>query len=149
MQAYTGLWLIGLWQRSKASEQIKRLCGNPEAVASAYSIESYRIADDLGGEDALSNLRDRAWQRGIRMASDMVPNHMGIDSDWVLHRPEYFLSLGLLPISILLIQWPESLARTQYWNPSGRPLFLPFRCQCRFPQNRLPNGISKVHLSWE
>ncbi len=94
---YTGLWLIGLWQRSKASEQIKRLCGNPEAVASAYSIESYRIADDLGGEDALSNLRDRAWQRGIRMASDMVPNHMGIDSDWVLHRPDYFLSLDYCP----------------------------------------------------
>ena len=37
---FTGLWLIGLWQRSKASEQIKKLCGNPEAVASAYSIDS-------------------------------------------------------------------------------------------------------------
>jgi glycosidase len=94
---FTGLWLIGLWQRSKASEQIKRLCGNPEAVASAYSIQSYRIADDLGGESAFQNLRDRAWNRGIRMASDMVPNHMGIDSDWVLHHPEYFLSLDYCP----------------------------------------------------
>ncbi len=94
---FTGLWLIGLWQRSKASEQIKRLCGNPEAVASAYSIQSYRIADDLGGESAFQNLRDRAWNRGIRMASDMVPNHMGIDSDWVLHNPDYFLSLDYCP----------------------------------------------------
>jgi glycosidase len=94
---FTGLWLIGLWQRSKASEQIKRLCGNPEAVASAYSIQSYRIADDLGGEIAFQNLRDRAWNRGIRMASDMVPNHMGIDSDWVLHHPDYFLSLDYCP----------------------------------------------------
>ena len=93
----TGLWLIGLWQRSKASERIKRLCGNPEAVASAYSIDSYRIADDLGGEGAFNGLRDRAWKRGIRMASDMVPNHFGIDSDWVLYQPDKFLSLDYCP----------------------------------------------------
>ena len=46
----TGLWLIGLWQRSAASERIKRMRGNAEAVASAYSLDDYRIAEDLGGE---------------------------------------------------------------------------------------------------
>jgi maltooligosyltrehalose synthase len=35
---------------------------------------------DLGGEAAYENLRDRAAAAGIRLASDMVPNHMGIDS---------------------------------------------------------------------
>ncbi len=89
----TGLWLIGLWQRSRASERIKRWRGNPEAVASAYSLDEYRIADDLGGEAAWANLRDRAWARGIRLASDMVPNHMGIDSRWVIEHPDWFLSL--------------------------------------------------------
>jgi glycosidase len=89
----TGLWLIGLWQRSVASERIKRVRGNAEAVASAYSLDDYRIADDLGGEAAYANLRDRAWARGIRLASDMVPNHMGIDSSWVIEHPEWFLSL--------------------------------------------------------
>ncbi len=89
----TGLWLIGLWQRSVASERIKRMRGNPDAVASAYSLDDYRIADDLGGEAAYANLRDRAWERGIRLASDMVPNHMGIDSRWVIEHPEWFLSL--------------------------------------------------------
>jgi len=44
----TGLWLIGLWQRSEASARIKQLCGNAEAIASAYSLADYRIADDLG-----------------------------------------------------------------------------------------------------
>ena len=34
---------------------------------------------------------------GIRLASDMVPNHMGIDSDWVLHHPDWFLSLPYSP----------------------------------------------------
>ena len=89
----SGLWLIGLWERSRASALIKQLRGNPEAVASAYSLLDYRVADDLGGESAYANLRNRAWARGIRLASDMVPNHMGIDSRWVIEHPERFLSL--------------------------------------------------------
>jgi hypothetical protein len=48
----SGLWLIGLWERSPASRTIKQLCGNPEAVASAYSLYDYQIAADLGGEEA-------------------------------------------------------------------------------------------------
>ncbi|MBN1261955.1 MAG: alpha-amylase [Anaerolineae bacterium] len=93
----TGLWLIGLWERSKASKRIKQIMGNPEAVASAYSLMGYRIADDLGGEEAYNRLKERAWQRGIRMASDMVPNHMGIDSRWVIEHPDWFVQLPYSP----------------------------------------------------
>jgi len=93
----TGLWLIGLWERSKASARIKQLCGNPEAIASAYSLYSYEIASDLGGYAAYERLRDKARQYGIFLASDMVPNHMGIDSEWVLHHPERFLSVDHCP----------------------------------------------------
>ena len=93
----TGLWLIGLWQRSRASEKIKRWRGNQDAVASAYSLDDYRIADDLGGDEAHANLRDRAAARGIRLASDMVPNHMGLDSRWVIQHPERFISVGEPP----------------------------------------------------
>ncbi len=90
-EGFTGLWLIGLWERSYASKRIKQLCGNPEAAASAYSLHDYNIATNIGGWDALSNLRARLWQRGIRLASDMVPNHTGMDSDWVVNRPELFV----------------------------------------------------------
>ncbi len=93
----TGLWLIGLWERSQASKQIKQMMGNPEAVASAYSLYDYEIAADLGGPEAMNDLRWRAWQRGIRMASDMVPNHMAIDSRWVMQHPDWFLSLPYSP----------------------------------------------------
>ncbi|MEO6206959.1 MAG: alpha-amylase family glycosyl hydrolase, partial [Candidatus Limnocylindrales bacterium] len=89
----SGLWLIGLWERSVASERIKRMRGNHEAVASAYSLDDYRIAEDIGGEAAYATLRDGAWAHGIRLASDMVPNHMGIDSRWVIDHPEWFLSV--------------------------------------------------------
>jgi glycosidase len=93
----TGLWLIGLWERSRASERIKRLRGNPDAVASAYSLDDYRIAADLGGDGAYMSLRERAWARGIRLSADMVPNHMGIDSRWVVEHPEWFISLPSPP----------------------------------------------------
>ena len=93
----TGLWLIGLWERSIASKTIKQMLGNAEAVASAYSLMDYQIANDLGGWTALENLRWRAWQRGIRLSADMVPNHMGIDSTWVTQHPDWFLSLPQPP----------------------------------------------------
>ncbi|MBI4787154.1 MAG: alpha-amylase [Chloroflexi bacterium] len=94
---FTGLWFIGLWERSAASRRIKQMMGNPEAVASAYSVFDYKIADDLGGEPALANLRERAWRRGIRLASDMVPNHMAIDSRWVIEHPDWFVALDHSP----------------------------------------------------
>lgn len=96
-RGFTGLWLIGLWERSRASKRIKQICGNPEAVASAYSLYDYIIAHDLGGEEAYLNLRHRAWQKGIRLASDMVPNHMGVDSRWVVEHPDWFIQLPYSP----------------------------------------------------
>jgi len=87
----TALWLIGLWERSTASRTIKRLRGQHDAVASAYSLKGYDIAQDLGGYEAFENLKHRAARFGLRMASDMVPNHMGIDSDWVIDHPDWFL----------------------------------------------------------
>jgi glycosidase len=94
---FNGLWLIGIWERSPASRRIKQKCGNPEALASAYSLFRYEVAADLGGERALQNLKERATARGIRLASDMVPNHMGIDSPWVCEHPEWFVSLEQSP----------------------------------------------------
>ncbi|MFV2062466.1 MAG: alpha-amylase family glycosyl hydrolase [Chloroflexota bacterium] len=88
---FTGLWLIGIWERSSASQRIKQMRGNPEAMASAYSVADYRIADELGGDDAWGDLRERATARGIRLAADMVPNHMGLDSTWVVEHPERFI----------------------------------------------------------
>jgi glycosidase len=96
-RGFSGLWLIGLWERSRASAKIKQLCGNPDAISSAYSLYSYEIASDLGGEQAYQDLRDRASRQGIRLASDMVPNHMGIDSPWLADHPEWFLSLDECP----------------------------------------------------
>ena len=122
----TGLWLIGLWQRSKASADIKRRRGDTDAVASAYSIDAYRIADDLGGEAAYFQLRDRASARGIRMAADMVPNHMGIDSRWVVEHPSWFIARPDVPYPAYAFSGPnlspdpgvEITLEDHYWDNS-------------------------------
>jgi glycosidase len=101
------LWLIGVWERSRASKTIKQLCGNRDAVASAYSLFDYKIAEDLGGEAAYTNLRDRAYHHGIRLASDMVPNHMGIDSPWVIEHPEWFISRQESPYPAYRFEGPD------------------------------------------
>ena len=104
---FSGLWLIGLWERSTASRTIKQMRGNPEAVASAYSLFSYDIAADLGGDGAFQDLRQRAWDRGVRLASDMVPNHMGIDSRWLIEHPDWFVSLDYSPFPAYTFNSPD------------------------------------------
>ena len=103
----TGLWLIGLWERSSASQTIKRLRGHADAVASAYSLKGYQIAEDLGGNAGYETLKHRAAAAGLRLASDMVPNHMGIDSDWVIEHPDWFLYRWESPFPVYTFNGPD------------------------------------------
>ncbi|MBN1647032.1 MAG: alpha amylase catalytic subunit [Spirochaetales bacterium] len=94
---FNALWLIGLWERSEASRTIKISCGNQDAAASAYSLYDYQIAAEIGGWDSLHKLREKASRFGIRLASDMVPNHTGIVSDWVYNHPDRFIQSSYPP----------------------------------------------------
>ena len=93
----TSLWLIGLWERSNSSKKIKQIMGNPEASSSAYSLFDYQVAARLGGDSAFENLKHRASLRNIKLASDMVPNHTGIYSKWIIEHPEYFIQSSTPP----------------------------------------------------
>lgn len=126
-RGYNALWLIGVWERSAASQAIKQRMGNADAIASAYSLKSYSIAKELGGHAAYENLRDRAAKHGLRLASDMVPNHFGIDSDWVIDHPERFLQVTAPPFPVYRFEGPDlSSAKGKasiriedgYWNRS-------------------------------
>ena len=66
-RGFTALWLIGVWERSPASREIKRRMGNQDAEASAYSLFDYSIAAELGGEPALSQ------PEGARVAARHPP----------------------------------------------------------------------------
>ncbi len=106
-RGFTALWLIGLWERSPASRKIKRIMGNPEAEASAYSLYDYRVADELGGEAALSELNGRCLWRGIRLGCDVVPNHTGIYSRWVREHPDWFVQLDYPPFPNYRFNGPD------------------------------------------
>ncbi len=125
-RGFNCLWLIGLWERSEASREIKRRMGNPEAEASAYALHDYVIASRLGGETAWHDLSQRAGARGLRLASDMVPNHTGIDSHWIVEHPERFLQLPQPPYPNYrftgpdLCQHPDITVQLEdgYWDRS-------------------------------
>lgn len=104
---FTGLWLIGIWERSSASMRIKHFTGNVDAVASAYSLYDYQIAYDLGGEEGYRNLEWRTRQRGIRLACDMVPNHTGIYSKWMFEHPDYFVQSDYSPFPNYKFEGPN------------------------------------------
>lgn len=97
MQGFNALWLIGIWERSPASQKIKRIMGNSEAESSAYSLKSNTISPAIGGWEGLRILKEKANRQGIKIASDMVPNHTGIDSEWVEKHPDYFIQLDHPP----------------------------------------------------
>jgi glycosidase len=101
------LWLIGLWERSRASQKIKQRCGNPEGLASAYAIYDYTVAGELGGEPAFDNLKERGRRRGIRIAVDMVPNHTGIFSRWMIEHPDWFIQVDRPPFSRYTFDGPD------------------------------------------
>ena len=125
-RGFNALWLIGLWERSPASQKIKQLQGNPEAKSSAYALDSYTIAEELGGHEGYLNLRHRALQRGIKLASDMVPNHTGLDSTLVKDKPEWFTSVHEPPYPSYTYNGPNLsndprfgiFIEDGYWNRS-------------------------------
>jgi glycosidase len=152
----TGLWLIGLWQRSRASADIKRRRGDTDAVASAYSIDEYRIADDLGGEAAFESLKERAEARGIRLAADMVPNHMGIDSSWVVEHPDRFIAVPEAPYPAYSFTGPnlssdprvELTIEDHYWDGSDAAVVFRRRDQQSGETRFIYHGNDGTSFPW-
>jgi glycosidase len=88
----SALWPIGIWRRSAASRAMNMNAGDADAEGSAYAVAEYVVDEQLGGDAALAALRTRAGAVGIRIVTDMVPNHVAIDGRWVNARPELLLS---------------------------------------------------------
>ena len=88
----SALWPIGIWRRSAASRAMNMNAGDADAEGSAYAVAEYVVDEQLGGDAALAALRTRAGAVGIRIVTDMVPNHVAIDGRWVNERPELLLS---------------------------------------------------------
>lgn len=153
---FTGLWLIGVWERSEASQTIKRRMGNPEAEASAYSIYEHQIAQRLGGEDALERLKWRAGQRGIRLAADMVPNHTAIDSSWVIEHPDRFIQCSEPPFPGYSFNGPDLSSHDSveiqledgYWNHSDAAVVFKRRDTHTGETRYIYHGNDGTNMPW-
>ena len=153
---FTALWLIGIWERSSASKKIKQLTGNPEAASSAYSLYDYVIAHELGGEEAFQNLKERAWHRGIRLSSDMVPNHTGIYSKWVIEKPDHFIQMDYPPYPSYSFHGPnlsddqrvEVRIEDKYYNRTDAAVVFQRRDSYTGSIKYIYHGNDGTHMPW-
>jgi len=153
---FTALWLIGIWERSPASQLIKQRMGNPEAVASAYSLYDYVIAGDLGGEESLRLLEERCAARGLRLACDVVPNHTGIDSRWTREHPDWYIQVEHPPYPAYRFSGPDLCASEAteiriedgYWNHSDAAVVFRHLDRHSGRVRYLYHGNDGTHLPW-
>jgi glycosidase len=155
-QGFNALWLIGIWERSRASKRIKQLSGNPEAEASAYALHAYRIAEELGGEKALQALESRCRQHGIRLACDVVPNHTGIDSELVREHPDWFIQTDQPPYPAYDFSGPN-LCETEgidiriekgYWDHSDAAVVFEHHDHISGQYRYIYHGNDGTHMPW-
>lgn len=99
------IWFLSVWQTGPDAQRISR--SNPEwrrefqetlpdltdddIPGSGFAITGYTVHQNLGGDAALSRLRERLKKRGLKLMLDFVPNHMGLGHPWVETHPEHFV----------------------------------------------------------
>jgi glycosidase len=104
-QGFDWIWLLSVWQTGRAGRVVSRNNAEwhaefnavlPDLVdddicGSGFAITAYTVSEELGGESALAQFRERLARRGIRLMLDFVPNHTALDHPWVKLNPDYYV----------------------------------------------------------
>jgi glycosidase len=93
---FSSVWLMGIWDIGPKVRAISKRYGQ-DFLGSPFAIRDYRASEELGTEQEFDALVDRAHTAGLKVIVDFVPNHMGLDSDWLNRHPEYFIHRPLSP----------------------------------------------------
>jgi len=103
------IWLLSVWQTTPAAREVSRSdpgwrtefqhtlpdLSDQDIDGSGFAIADYVVAEHLGGDQALTRLRDRIQHHGLKLMLDFVPNHMGLGHRWVEEHPDFFISGSL------------------------------------------------------
>ncbi len=99
------IYLMGVWSRSRIGRTLSRSLPNlfsdydaalpdwtmQDVVGSPYSIQVYEPEPHIGSWIELAALRERLHVRNMRLVLDFVPNHTGLDHDWIREHPDYYI----------------------------------------------------------
>lgn len=105
-KGFDWVWMLSVWQTGTAGKKVSQSnpqwlmefkqtlpdLSNKDIAGSGFAVKSYTVHEDIGGDKALANLRDRLRARGIKLMLDFVPNHTALDHCWVENKPEYYIS---------------------------------------------------------
>lgn len=99
------IWLLSVWQTGTESRRVSR--ENPgwrkefkqtlpdlaedDIKGSGFAIAGYYVSEELGGNEALSRLRQRLNSRGMKLMLDFVPNHTALDHKWIHDHPDFYI----------------------------------------------------------
>jgi glycosidase len=88
---FDAVWLMGVWRIGEGAKKISRTI-SPDFSGSPYAIAGYDLSPDLGGLGAYQTFRERARAVGLKVLLDFIPNHMGLDSEWISENSKLFIT---------------------------------------------------------
>lgn len=134
------IWFLSVWQTGKVGQMVSRQ--NPvwrkefhetlsdlkeeDIAGSGFAITGYRVSEELGGDSALARLRSRLKKRNLKLMLDFVPNHTGMDHEWVRENPDFYIKANEDDIAT----YPQNYARIPHLKGEmilahGRDPFFP------------------------
>ena len=147
------VWLLSVWQTGPLAQAISRANAEwridfqttlpdlreEDIAGSGFAVQSYTVHVALGGAAALSRLRQRLQQRGLKLMLDFIPNHMAPDHAWIHEHPDYFVHASEAD----LLRAPQNYCRVQREH---EPLVLAHGRDPYFDGNRLPHSDRQHHV---
>ena len=142
-QGFDWIWLLSVWRTGPAGRAVSR--SRPEWRAefsailpdleevdicgSGFAINAHTVSDEIGGDAALAQFRERLAQRHIKLMLDFVPNHTAPDHPWAKSNPDYYVQgseeqIGGTPQNYMRVETdrgPRILAHGRDPNYPGWP----------------------------
>jgi Alpha amylase, catalytic domain len=134
-RGFDWIWLLSVWRTGPAGRAISR--SKPEWRAefgallpdldeddicgSGFAITAYTVSDEIGGDEALAQFRERLARRDIKLMLDFVPNHTAPDHPWAKSNPDYYVQgseeqIGSAPKNYLRGRDPFWAANPGAWT---------------------------------